>query len=199
VLDAAYTDAVADLPHRYGLALHLDGARVFNAAVALGVDVKELVRGVDSLSVCLSKGLAAPVGSVICGTQGFVREARRTRKILGGGMRQAGVIAAAGIVAMDRMVERIQDDHDNAARLARGLAAFAELQIDPDSVQTNLVYFRVTGSGLRADRLVETLDAAGVRMLTLGPDCVRAVTHYGIEAGDIDTALEIIGRVLHAG
>ena len=199
VLGVDYTDAVAELARRHDLRVHLDGARIFNAAVALGIDVKELVRGADSVSVCLSKGLAAPIGSVICGTGQFIAQARRTRKIVGGGMRQAGIIAAAGIVALDQMVERIAVDHDNAARLARGLAAFEGLEIDPDSVQTNLVYFRVAGPGLRADHLVEKLEAAGVRMLALGPGCIRAVTHYGIEADDIDVALEAIGRILQAG
>lgn len=198
VLGVDYTDAVADVADRHGLAVHLDGARIFNAAVALGVDVKDLVRGADSVSVCLSKGLAAPVGSVICATEEFIGRARRTRKIVGGGMRQAGIIAAAGIVALDQMVERIKEDHDNAARLARGLAALEGLAIDPGAVQTNLVYFQVNRKGLAASSLVGKLEAAGVRMLALGPDTIRAVTHYGISSDDIDASLETIERILEA-
>ncbi len=196
VLTAAYTNAVADLAHRHDLVVHLDGARVFNAAVALGVDVKDLVRGVDSVSVCLSKGLAAPVGSVICGSEAFIGQARRVRQILGGGMRQAGIIAAAGVVALERMVERIHEDHSNAVRLAQGIADLDGLSIDLTRVQTNIVCFEVAGETSTAERLVEELDAAGVRMLSVGPGRIRAVTHYGITADDIDSALAVVSGVL---
>ncbi len=195
-LSAAYTDAVAELAQRHGLAVHLDGARVFNAAFALGVDVKELVRGVDSVSVCLSKGLAAPVGSVICGSKVFIAEARRVRKILGGGMRQAGIIAAAGLVALDEMIDRIREDHENAARLAQGIAGLKGLSIDLAGVQTNLVYFDVDEVRLTADELVARLNAAGVGMLSVGPRRMRAVTHYGIGAADIDHAVAAMAKVM---
>lgn len=197
-LSPEYTDAVAALAREHGLAVHLDGARIFNAAVALGVNVKELTRGVDSLSICLSKGLAAPVGSVVCGSKSFIDEARRTRKMLGGGMRQAGIIAAAGIVALDSMVERIRDDHDNAAHLARGIAGMSRLAVDLASVQTNIVYFDVVGEGLSAETLVSHLVERGVKMISSGPGRIRAVTHYGIDRSDIDTTLSALGDALGA-
>ncbi|MDI9430545.1 MAG: low-specificity L-threonine aldolase [Planctomycetota bacterium] len=198
VLSAAYTDAVASLARENGLAVHLDGARIFNAAVALGVDVKVLTKGADSVSVCLSKGLAAPVGSVICGSQAFIDEARRVRKILGGGMRQAGIIAAAGLVACDSMIDRIQDDHANAARLAQGLAGLSGLQIDAVAVQTNIVYFDVVRERLSAETLVWRLAERGVKMLCSGPGRIRAVTHYGIDRRDIEQTLAAMAEALDA-
>ncbi len=198
VLSVEYTQAVAALAHEHDLAIHLDGARIFNAAVALGVDVKALTQAVDSVSICLSKGLAAPVGSVICGSKRFIEEARRTRKILGGGMRQAGIIAAAGIVALETMVDRIRHDHDNAARLAQGIAGLNGLEVDLAGVQTNIVYFDVVRAGLSAETLVTRLAGKGVRMLCSGPGRVRAVTHYGIERNDIDEALSALTGLMAA-
>ncbi len=188
-LPAEYMDEVADLAARHGLALHLDGARIFNAAVALGGDVRTLTRRVDSLSFCLSKGLAAPVGSVICGSHDFIAEARRVRKLVGGGMRQAGIIAAAGIVALEEMVDRLTEDHRNAARLAEALANFEGIRIDPDSVRTNIVFFDVDSEKFDASRLIQDLAACGVLMLNLGPQRIRAVTHYGITEDDIHRTL----------
>ncbi|HPC93414.1 MAG TPA: low-specificity L-threonine aldolase [Sedimentisphaerales bacterium] len=196
VLSVEYTKAVAGFAHEHGLAVHLDGARIFNAAVALGVDVKALTQPVDSVSVCLSKGLAAPVGSVVCGSKRFIEEARRTRKILGGGMRQAGIIAAAGIVALDTMIDRIRDDHDNAACLARGIAGLSGLNVDLTAVQTNIVYFDVVREGLSAEVLVSRLAERGVKMLCSAPGRIRAVTHYGIERSDIDEALAALADVV---
>jgi threonine aldolase len=183
---------VGHLARRHGLSLHLDGARLFNAAVALHVDVKELAHDADSVSLCLSKGLAAPVGSVICASKDFIAEARRTRKVVGGGMRQAGIIAAAGIVALDTMTERIQEDHDNARRLARGVAAIKGLSIDLARVQTNIVYFDLPGDTPTADELVGKAAGRGLKILSVGPKRLRAVTHYGIGTQDIDQALSIL-------
>ena len=152
----------------------------------------------DSVSVCLSKGLAAPIGSVVCGSKRFIDEARRTRKILGGGMRQAGIIAAAGIVAIETMVDRIRDDHDNAARLARGIAGLSGLKVDLAGVQTNIVYFDVVREGLSAEALVSQMAERGVKMLCSGPGRVRAVTHYGIERNDIDETLAALADVMAA-
>lgn len=196
-LSAEYIDQVAALAHDRGLLLHLDGARIFNAAVALDLDVKELTRHVDSLSFCLSKGLSAPVGSVICGSKQFVAEARRNRKALGGGMRQCGIIAAAGIEALEHMTERLAEDHDNAKRLARGIAEIPNLSIEPERVQTNIVFFDLAGDALSAELLVARLADKGVKILQLGPSRLRAVTHYGIEAGDIDLTLTAIEQVTH--
>jgi len=195
VLSAEYCDAVVRLAGRHGLAVHVDGARIFNAAVALGVDVRELVRGVDSVSFCLSKGLAGPVGSVLCGSAKFISEARRVRKMLGGGMRQAGIIAAAGIVALEQMVDRLEEDHRLARRLAEGIAAIKGLRIELERVQTNIVYFELERDDC-ARRFVDELQREGVKMLTAGRGRVRAVTHYGLEDADIDSVLEAIRRVM---
>jgi threonine aldolase len=195
-LTPAYTAQVGTLARRHGLAVHLDGARIFNAAVALDVDVRELTQSVDSLSFCLSKGLAAPVGSLICGRQDFIAEARRARKILGGGMRQAGILAAAGIVALERMVGRLREDHEHAARLAQGIAQIDGLAIDPVGVQTNIVYIDIVRKGLTAEELVGHLQAEGIRVLSVGPSRLRAVTHYGITADDIDQSLRVLADVM---
>ena len=193
-LTPEYVRAVAEIAHRHGLKVHVDGARIFNAAIALGVDVKDLVAPVDSVTFCLSKGLSAPVGSVVCGSREFIEEARRARKVLGGGMRQAGVIAAAGIVALTEMVDRLAEDHENARRLAEGLAQIPAYQVDLDRVYTNIVYFDVV-NGDSAAAIVERAKAAGVLVLPVGPRRIRAVTHYGIEAADIEEALDVLERV----
>ncbi len=196
VLGPDYIEQVAALAHDRGLLLHLDGARVFNATVALGVDVRELTRHVDSISFCLSKGLSAPVGSVICGTEQFVAEARRIRKALGGGMRQCGIIAAAGIEGLENMTGRLADDHANARRLAEGIAEIEGLAIEPESVQTNIVFFDLVGGAVSAEQLVKQLDDAGVRILQSGPTRMRAVTHFGIEPEDIGAALVALGEAM---
>lgn len=195
-LTVEYTDAVAALAQKHGLMLHLDGARIFNAAVALDVDVRELTRNADSVTFCLSKGLSAPVGSVICGSAEFIAEARRTRKILGGGMRQAGILAAAGINALEQMVDRLAEDHENAKRLAEAIAGIDGLAIDLASVRTDIVYFDVACEKITAEKLVEELDKRAVRILNLGPNRLRAVTHYGITEDDVDTAADAIRDVL---
>ncbi len=194
-LTPEYTQAVCQLAKRHGLAVHLDGARVFNAAVALGVDGEELVEGVDSVQFCLSKGLSAPVGSIICGDEEFIHEARRSRKIVGGGMRQAGIIAAAGIVALEQMVDRLAEDHANAHRLAEGLAEMPALALDLDRVQTNIVIFELTSESLTPAELQARLDERGVKLLAIGGQRLRAVTHYGIEADDIEVALDVAREV----
>ncbi len=168
-LTVEYMHALGKLARDHGLRIHLDGARIFNAAVALGVDVKELVADVDTVTFCLSKGLAAPVGSVICGDRAFIAEARRARKVVGGGMRQAGVIAAAGIVALEQMVDRLAEDHENARALAAGLAELPGIQVEEVPVRTNILYFRITRPDMDASQLVARLEERGVRMLPLDP------------------------------
>ncbi|GAH79245.1 unnamed protein product, partial [marine sediment metagenome] len=195
-LTPEYIDSVAALAEGHGLSVHLDGARIFNAAVALGVNVKELTRSVDSLIFCLSKGLSAPVGSVVCGSGEFIAEARRTRKVLGGGMRQAGVIAAAGITALEQMVDRLAEDHINARRLAEGIARIGGLSIDPAGTQTNIVYFELVSDRLTAEELVTELGKKGIRLFCTGPSRLRMVTHYGIGSEDIDAALAVLGEVM---
>ena len=195
-LEPAYLRSVGDIARRHGIKLHIDGARLFNAAVALGVPAQQLAVEADSVSFCLSKGLAAPVGSVVCGSREFIQTARRARKVLGGGMRQAGVLAAAGIVALNEMVDRLAEDHANAHRLAEGLAGMPGLELNPEQYKTNIVYFDVVKPGLSAAELVAALQKEGVRMLASGPRKIRAVTHYEVTSRDIDYALEAMARVI---
>jgi threonine aldolase len=189
VLSVAYTDAACELAHDHGLRVHIDGARIWNAAVALGVPARDLVRSADSVSFCLSKGLSAPVGSLLCGSAGFVAEARRWRKAVGGGMRQCGVIAAAGIVALEQMVDRLAEDHANARRFAEGIAAVPGIEIDPEQVETDIIIFGVDPGRMAASQLVGALRARGVQVSATGPAHIRAVTHYGISAVDVDAAV----------
>jgi threonine aldolase len=196
-LTADYMKKVHALAKKHNLMVHLDGARIFNAAVALKVDVKELTCFADSVSFCLSKGLSAPVGSVICGPKWFVAEARRNRKVLGGGMRQCGIIAAAGITALEEMTDRIADDHANAQHLAQGIANIPGLSIEPERVQTNIVYFDIVSRQIKAEELVSLLGNKGIKVLKLGPSRFRAVTHYGINSEDIDLTLTAISEIMN--
>jgi threonine aldolase len=198
VLPVAYMDAVANLAQRRGLALHLDGARVFNAAVALGVNVQELTRGCDSVSFCLSKGLGAPIGSVVVGSQAFIHEARRARKLVGGGMRQAGVVAAAGIVALTQMVDRLAEDHANARRLADGIAGLPGIVLDPTSVPTNIVIFALDRTDLTPQQLAARLTEQGVWLFAIGGRRLRAVTNYHVAAQDIERAIDAFAAILSA-
>ena len=196
-LDTDYMKAVGSIARRHELKIHVDGARFFNAAVALDVPAAQLAAEADSVSFCLSKGLAAPVGSVVCGNHDFISEARRARKMLGGGMRQAGVLAAAGIVALNEMVDRLADDHATARKLAEGLAEMPGVSIDPTQIHTNIVYFEVKREDLTVEELVKRLDDDGARMLPVGPGRIRAVTHYHITSDDIDYVLGVFGKVLN--
>jgi len=195
-LDIDYMKAVGDVARRHSLKIHVDGARFFNAAVALGVPAAKLAADADSVSFCLSKGLAAPVGSLVCGNRDFIAEARRARKILGGGMRQAGVLAAAGIVALNEMVDRLVDDHANARKLAEGLEEMPGVSIDPSRIHTNIVYFEVDRKDMTVTELVKRLGDNGARMLPVGTGRIRAVTHYHISTDDIDYVLGVVGKVL---
>ena len=191
VLTPRYTSTISQLAHDHGLMVHLDGARIFNAAVALGVPADELARSADSVSFCLSKGLSAPVGSLLCGPRDFVERARKWRKMVGGGMRQVGVIAAAGIVALEKMVDRLAEDHANASRLAQGLARIPGIGIHPESVQTNIVVFESPTATPGAE-FVQRMDAKGIKLLPRGGQKIRAVTHRMISAEDIDETLNHI-------
>jgi threonine aldolase len=191
VLPAEYLKQVRDLADKHNLKVHLDGARVFNASVALGVDVKAITQYVDSVTFCLSKGLSAPVGSVICGSQDFIAQARRYRKMLGGGMRQAGVLAAAGIVALEKMIDRLAEDHVNARRLAEGLADTTGVAIDLDRVQTNIIYFDLTPEvKAPGEAITQRMLDHKIKILNPGPARrFRFVTHAWIDRGDVDQVL----------
>jgi threonine aldolase len=197
-LKVEYMQAVKKLADRHGFKIHVDGARLFNAAVALAVDTRDLSTEADSVSFCLSKGLAAPVGSVVCGTKDFIARARRARKVLGGGMRQAGVLAAAGIVALTEMTARLAEDHANARRLAEGLAEMDGLAIEPKDIKTNMVFFETTHKDIPARELERLLYQEGVKILATGNRRLRAVTHYHITTDDIDYSLGVFSKVSKA-
>jgi threonine aldolase len=188
---------VAEVARAQKVPVHLDGARVFNAAVALKRNVSEFTRPVDSVMVSLSKGLAAPIGSLLAGSADFIAKARRVRKMLGGGMRQVGILAAAGIVALEQMVDRLAEDHRNARRLAEALSALPGIRIDLSKVQTNIVIFSVERRGA-AEKLVEGAVARKVRIHQIGPDSIRLVTHKDVDEEDIGRAIETFREITHS-
>jgi threonine aldolase len=196
-LSPDYSRRVGEIARAHGLRLHLDGARIFNAAAAHRVPAHDLAEPADSVTFCLSKGLCAPAGSLICGDGEFVQRARRVRKQLGGGMRQVGVLAAAGIVALDVMVDRLADDHARARRLADGLKKIPGVLLDPDTPRTNMVYFSLSdeapldGAGLSA-----RVQAQGIRIKPSGERHFRLVTHYWIDDEGVDRALSAIREAL---
>jgi threonine aldolase len=194
VLTREYTEEVCNLAHTHGLKVYLDGARIFNAAVALGIPASNLTQNVDSVGLCLSKGLSAPVGSLLCGSKDFVERARKFRKMLGGGMRQAGVIAAAGIVALETMVDRLAEDHANARRLAQGLAGIEGITLAQDDISTNIVMFHLP-SELSVVEFAEGLERAGVKIGLRDGHPFRAVTHCMVSSTDIDEAVTRIDAI----
>ncbi|MBN1178735.1 MAG: low-specificity L-threonine aldolase [Anaerolineae bacterium] len=194
-LTAAYTAQVAQVARAHGLRVHVDGARIFNAAAALGVTVAELVREVDSVTFCLSKGLCCPVGSMVCGSTAFIAEARRARKLVGGGMRQAGILAAAGIVALEQIAPRLGEDHARARRLAEGLAEIPG--IEPAPVHSNILYFALAeGVSKTNDEIVDALAAQGVWLLGRENGRFRAVLHYWISDADVEFTLQAMRDVM---
>ncbi|HUN24537.1 MAG TPA: low-specificity L-threonine aldolase [Anaerolineales bacterium] len=195
-LSLAYTQAVGEFARQNSLGLHIDGARIFNAALALGLPVSELVAPADTVSFCLSKGLCAPIGSLLVGQKDLISKAFRARKMLGGAMRQVGVAAAAGLVALDTMVARLVEDHAHAARLAEGLAQVAGVQILPTTHRTNMVYFDLTADyPLSPSALAQKLQAHGILLSPMYGNHFRAVTHYWITAEHIEQVLRLIGEL----
>jgi threonine aldolase len=190
------TKAVADVAHERGLKLHIDGARIFNAATYLGVDVRELVRHADSVQFCFSKGLAAPVGSMVCGSRDFIRRARRARKIMGGGMRQAGVLAAACIISLETMTKRLHEDHANARLMAEELARHRGVSIDLNAVQTNIIRFGFRRDNLDGPRLAALLRERGIIIDARGGDKIRLVTHNDVSAADAQTVVQALRDIL---
>lgn len=186
---------IYQLAKREGLAMHLDGARLFNASLGSGIPPDIYAQYFDSVSICLSKGLGAPIGSVIAGSDEFINRAHRFRKMFGGGMRQVGIIAAAGIYALDHHIDRLSVDHANAKRLAQGLSRIDGVGIDPNSVETNIVVFDVSGMGTDPHQVGEQLKERGILMLPFGKTLIRAVTHLDVTSQDIDRALEITADV----
>ncbi|MBI4469910.1 MAG: aminotransferase class I/II-fold pyridoxal phosphate-dependent enzyme [Acidobacteria bacterium] len=199
VLSKARMREICDRAHAAGLRIHLDGARIFNASVALGESVAELTRPFDSVMFCLSKGLGAPVGSMIVGSSALMDRGRRVRKMLGGGMRQAGVLAAAGLVALERMTGRLREDHENAQLLARGLAEIEGIDIDPERVRTNILIFDLFHSGMDAQQLSDRLKQRGVLANAINPRQMRMVTHYDVSREDCLEALAALRQAVEAG
>ena len=206
-LSPDYIKDVAQIAHNNDMKLHIDGARIFNAAVAFDVDVKNLVMSADSVTFCLSKGLAAPIGSVIFGSKEFIYHARRNRKALGGGMRQAGIIAAAGIYSLDNMLDQIKEDHKNAQRLAEGIDKIEGLWIDLENIKTNILYFDIEKGKDRGEKLTHQtknieiypfeIAQDNVRFFESRPGHFRLVTHYGITRDDIEKTLEVLDKMVN--
>ena len=199
VMSVSRTQALSDVARSAGVAVHLDGARLFNAATALGVSAAELAGPVDSVQFCLSKGLSAPVGSLVVGSKPFIGEARRMRKLLGGGMRQAGVIAAAGIVALTEMVERLVEDHEHARQLGEAIAEMSPFSIDLETVQTNIVAFNVDPAFGTAPEVLDALQRFGVRANPVRPERIRMVTHAEISREDISRAIDALQETVRQG
>ncbi len=197
-LTLQYHQNVKALADRYNLPVHLDGARLPNAAIALGVPMREITHHVTTVQLDLSKGLGAPIGGVVAGPAAFIKRAHRARKAVGGGMRQAGIVAAAGVYALEHMVERLADDHANASVLAEGLASFPQIEIDPSQVQTNIVIFRLRDAGANIDRFMAAMQEQGVLLGTIGYERLRMVTHDGIAPNDIEETLARVQNVLRS-
>lgn len=198
VLPLDYLAEVRRFADERGVAVHLDGARVVNAAIAAGVEVAEITAHVDSVQFCLSKGLGAPVGSMVAGSAEFVGKVRRLRKMLGGGMRQVGLLAAAALVALDTR-ERLAEDHANARRLAEGLALIPGVEMDPDTVKTNIVIFKVTDERFTWRTFLASVHQQGLAVTEFGHGRIRAVVHNGVSAEDVTAAVGIVARVLKEG
>ena len=196
ILTPKQLEAISEVTKKHSVRLYMDGARIFNASVALGVDPKEFAKHVDNLMFCLSKGLSCPVGSLIVGDQEFIEKAKKVRKLLGGGMRQAGIIAAPGIVALQKMVSRLRTDHENAKLLAEKLSRIDGVQIDTKKIQTNIVIFDIATRTVKSDGFINELERDGILALTQGENRVRIVTHWGIEKEHIERTASAIERIL---
>ena len=195
VYPTGVADEICDGAHNAGIPVHLDGARIFNAATALGQPVAEITRKFDSVMFCLSKGLGAPVGSMVVGSQAFIDRARIIRKMLGGGMRQAGILAAAGLIALEKMPARLREDHDNAKAAARGLAQIRGIKVDPEKVMTNIVVFDVSGTGMTSAEISRKLAERNVLINPINPETMRLVTHMDVNRAACDRAIEALGEI----
>lgn len=191
-----YLELVFQIAQEHSLKIHTDGARIFNAAASQNTTVKNLCQWTDSITFCLSKGLTSPVGSVICGDEEFIYHARRTRKVLGGGMRQAGILAAAGLVSLNQMTDQLKTDHHNLHDLAIGLANLPSIKLNPSDFKTNILYFKLINSKLTDEEFVKKMEINGVRFFALGKNRFRLVTHSGIDKTDIKKTLKIFKEIL---
>jgi len=196
IVSPQITEEICQLAHQRNIQVHLDGARIFNAAIALNLEPAVLTKDVDSVMFCLSKGLGAPVGSILAGSRKFIEKARKQRKMLGGGMRQAGILAAAGIIALEKMVERLEEDHKNARILGEGLSSIKRIRVDLETVQTNMVYFNLQESGMDTFQFLSKLAKYNILGAPRPPTKVRLVTHYGITKEDIFTTIMAIKNII---
>lgn len=196
IISPKLTEEICQLAHQRNIAVHLDGARIFNAAIALNIEPALLTKNVDSVMFCLSKGLSAPVGSILAGSKEFIQRARKNRKMLGGGMRQAGILAAAGIIAIENMVERLGEDHKNARILGEGLADIDRIKVDLETIQTNMVNIDLRESGMDTFQFLPKLTEYNILGLPRPPTKVRLVTHYGISEEDIYATIKAIKEIV---
>jgi threonine aldolase len=196
IIPPKVTEEICQLAHQRNIAVHLDGARIFNAAIALDIETILLTKNVDSVMFCLSKGLSAPVGSILAGSKEFIQRARKNRKMLGGGMRQAGILAAAGIIALENMVERLEEDHKNARILGEGLADISGIKVDLATIQTNMVYFDLQESSMDTFQFLLKLAEYNILGSPRPPTKVRLVTHCGINEEDIYTTIKAIKEIV---
>lgn len=196
IIPPMLTTEICQLAHQQNIAVHLDGARIFNAAIALNIEPVLLAKNVDSVMFCLSKGLSAPVGSILAGSKEFIQRARKNRKMLGGGMRQAGILAAAGIVALEKMVDRLKEDHKNARILGEGLADISGIKVDLETIQTNMACFDLNKSGMDTYQFLLKLAEYNILGSPRPPTKVRLVTHYGISENDIYATIKAIKEIV---
>ena len=194
VIGLDHIKEISKLARSRDMKVHIDGARIFNAALALGVTPDKLVENADTITFCLSKGLSCPIGSIVCGSKETILEVRRNRKMLGGGMRQAGIFAAAGVVALDTMVDRMSEDHNTAKTLAQGIAEIDGLQVEPNMIKTNIVIVEVLAKPIT--KFISDLKEKGLLVSHADTNRVRLVTHYGIEESDISKTLEIVDSAI---
>lgn len=195
-LTPAYMKEVADLATRHSLKIHLDGARIFNAAIALNTEVSVLARHVDSVMFCLSKGLSAPVGSLVCGTEEFVRKTRKLRKMVGGGMRQAGHLAAAGLVALENQINPLKKDHQLTQELAQGLGNIEGIKLNLHQIKTNIIFFKLNHPVMTPDNFINTLDCRGIKILMIEPGVFRTVLHRDISSDQVKKVVYTIRDLL---
>ena len=195
-IDENYFDDVKNIVEKHNLQLHIDGARIFNAAVALNKTVENLAKNADSITCCLSKGLSSPAGSLIMGNKDFICKARYIRKALGGGMRQSGILASAGIYSFDNMIERLEEDHSNAKLLAEGLSEIDEIKIDLTKIYTNIIFFNLKNTPIKDDELISYLFNNNIKIDSKGNRKFRMVTHYGFEKNDISTVINQLKLIL---
>ena len=194
-ITSTYMSNVMNLAKKHNLKIHTDGARIFNASTALNIDVRELVQYTDSITFCLSKGLSAPVGSVLCGSEEFIHEARRIRKALGGGMRQAGIIAASGLVALDQSIEQLKIDHSNAQYLAEEINKINYLNIEIDRIKTNILYFSINHESINGSQFVDMMYDKGIKFFEVSKNKFRLVTHSGINHDDVQYVIKMFNEL----